>query len=207
VPRNKEDGDIRLPILKTKIPRVSSCQAPLCTACQVARQTRCGAGTLKELKDPEKESLLKRGNLEPGQMVSIDQYISALPGRLPHTKGKESKKNIYRGGTLFVDHASGYIFLKNQVSLRVGETLRAKQAFEFAAQHGVRVCSYHADNVPFSAQEFIDHLEQQDQTIIYSGTGAHHQNGIAERAIFGPLQVGQERCCYMQSFIGLIKQI
>jgi hypothetical protein len=184
VPRNKEDGDNRLPILKTKTPRVSSCQAPLCTACQLARQTRRGAGTSQELKDPKKESLLKRGNLEPGQMVSIDQYISALPGRLPHTKGKESKKDMYRGGTLFVDHASGYIFLKNQVSLRVGETLRAKRAFEqFAAQHGVRVRNYHADNVPFSAQEFIDHLEQQDQTIIYSGTGAHHQNGVAERAI------------------------
>jgi hypothetical protein len=68
------------------------------------------------------------------------------------------------------------------VSLRVGETLRAKQSFEqFAAQHGVRDHSYPADNVPFSAQEFIDHLEQQDQTINYSGTGAHHQNGAAER--------------------------
>jgi hypothetical protein len=50
--------------------------------------------------------VLRAGDLLPGNKVSIDQYISALPGRLPHTKGKESKKDCYHGGTIFMDHAS-----------------------------------------------------------------------------------------------------
>lgn len=54
---------------------------------------------------------LRRGKLEPGEMVSIDQYVSTIPGRLPNTKGKEPKKNKYTGGTLFVDHATAHIYL------------------------------------------------------------------------------------------------
>ena len=66
----------------------------------------------------------------PGQQVSCDQYISKTPGQLPHTYGKERPTQQYNGGTMFVDHASGYIFLRNQVSLGIGETLQAKHAFE-----------------------------------------------------------------------------
>jgi hypothetical protein len=70
--------------------------------------------------------------------VLIDQYISSVPGRLPHMKGKEYKKDKFNGGTLFVDHASAYVHLTNQVSLRDGETLQAKNSFEkFALLHGV----------------------------------------------------------------------
>jgi hypothetical protein len=133
---------------------------------------------------PEKEMLLRRGKLKPGDMVSIDQYVSTLPGRLPHTKGKEPKKDKYNGGTLFVDHATAYVYLRHQVSLRVGDTLRTKHAFErFAAEHGVKIRAYRADNAPFGAKEFIDDLAARGQDITYSGTGAHHQNGVAERAI------------------------
>jgi hypothetical protein len=63
--------------------------------------------------------------------VSIDQYVSSIPGRLPHTKGKESPKDKFNGGTIFVDHASAYIHLTHQVSLHVGEMLRAKHSFKF----------------------------------------------------------------------------
>jgi hypothetical protein len=63
--------------------------------------------------------------MQPGTKKYIDQYISGLPGRLTHTRGREDKKTQYNGGTLFVDHCSGYIHHKNQVSLRIGETLKA----------------------------------------------------------------------------------
>jgi hypothetical protein len=127
---------------------------------------------------------IRRENLEPGMKVSCDQYITSVPGRLPDTYGKESVKEKYRGGTIFYDHASGAIFLRHQVSLRAGETVRAKRAFEqFAKQHGVNVRSYRADNLPFNSKEFRDDLALQDQTIDFSGVGAHHQNGVAERSI------------------------
>jgi len=91
---------------------------------------------------------------------------------------------LYNGGALFVDHATAYIYLRYQVSLWVGETLQWKHAFEqFAAEHGVKVHAFHADNAPFGAKEFTDDLDLKGQDITYSGTGAHHQNGIAEWSI------------------------
>jgi len=65
-----------------------------------------------------------------------------------------------------------------------GDTLRMKRAFErFAAECGVSIKAYHADNVPFAAKEFVADLNAKGQTIDYSGTGAHHQNGVAKRTI------------------------
>ena len=43
--------------------------------------------------------------------------------------------------------------------------------------------SYRGDNVPFGNQAFRDEITACDQTIDFSGVGAHHQNGVAERAI------------------------
>jgi len=60
---------------------------------------------------PEKMMSLRQGVLKPGDMVSIDQYVLALPGRLPNTKGKEPKSKKYNGGALFVDHATSHIYL------------------------------------------------------------------------------------------------
>ena len=171
-------------IIEPKHRTVSSCHAPLCAACSLAKQHRRTPPTRVSTPIRDCERLLRQGDLEPGARVSIDQYMSALPGRLGHTKGKEKKKDKYVGGTLFVDHATGLTFLRHQVSLRASDTVRAKQAFEqFAASHGVNVREYHADNVPFGSKAFEDHVALKTQTIHYSGTGARHQNGVAERAI------------------------
>jgi hypothetical protein len=120
----------------------------------------------------------------PGEEVSLDQYVCRTPGRLASTFGKEKPSEQYHGGTIFVDHYSAYIHLVNQVSLRIGETIVSKCAFErFAARHGAPIKQYHGDNHPFSAQEFLDELELCEQDITYSGVGAHFQNGVAERAL------------------------
>ena len=50
-------------------------------------------------------------------------------------------------------------------------------------QHGVHVQHYHADNGVFDTQEFMDEINRHKQTIDFSGVGAKHQNGVAERAI------------------------
>ncbi len=114
--RSAPDG-ITMPILRTMTPSVSSCLAPLCTACQMAKQSQQNPEVKVENNVPEKDMLLWHGKLQPGAMVSIDQYVSTLPGHLPKTKGKEPKKDKYNGGTLFVDHATTYIYLRHQVSL------------------------------------------------------------------------------------------
>jgi hypothetical protein len=74
--------------------------------------------------------------------------------------------------------------VKHQVSLQAGDTIQAKRLFEsMAASCGARIKGYHADNVPIYSNEFKQELTSKKQTITLSGTGAHHQNGVAERAI------------------------
>jgi len=179
-PQKLTDG-IDMPILKMKEKKTSSCLHPKCTACQMAKQTRQNPGVSVGMPIPEKEMSLRQGILKPGDMVSINQNILALLGYLPNTKGKELKSKKYNGGTLFLDHATSHIYLQHQVSLKVGDTLQMKRAFKrFAAKCGVSIKAYRADNVPFAAEEFVADLDAKGQTIDYSGTGAHHQNGIAE---------------------------
>jgi transposase InsO family protein len=70
------------------------------------------------------------------------------------------------------------------VSLRVGETLKAKYDFErYAKESGHSIKNYHANSAPFRAEEFVQDCVNKGQTIDYSGVGAHHQNGVAERWI------------------------
>jgi hypothetical protein len=77
-PRNQ--GDNRTgPLLEVKVSKVSSCPQPLCAACQVAKQARRVAEVFRNVLEENKEVVLKRDHLKPGDMVSIDQYISVSP--------------------------------------------------------------------------------------------------------------------------------
>ena len=116
--------------------------------------------------------------------MSTNIKVPFLVARLPDTKGKEPKQNKYCGGTIFVDGASGFIFVSHQITLNAGETVRSKRAWEsYAADFGINIKSYHCDNFPFNSEEFKADLAAKHQTMSNSGTGAHHQNGVAERAI------------------------
>lgn len=178
-PRAEQRQD--LPFFQMKHAKASSCQHPLCAACQIAKQSRRTPES-GQTKGINREMTLKQGHPEPGQVVSIDQYMSAIPGRLPNTKGKESKKDRYVGGTIFCDHASKLIWVSHQVSLRAGDI--AKRLFvSMASSCSVMIKLYHADNVPFESNEIKRELISKNQEMSLSGTGAHHQNGVAERAI------------------------
>ena len=107
-----------------------------------------------------------------------------MAGRLPNTYGKDRESKKYVGGTLFTDKASGYTFIKNQVSLGAAETIRAMHEFEREARrHGVDILGYRGDNGVYKSKEFRDDLDKVKQTIQFSPVGGHHHNGIAERAI------------------------
>jgi hypothetical protein len=68
--------------------------------------------------------------------------------------------------------------------LRIGETLKGEHNFEcFAKQFNVKIKYYHADNAPLGANEFKADIANQDQELTFSGVGAHHQTGVAERSI------------------------
>ena len=48
---------------------------------------------------------------------------------------------------------------------------------------GVNISSYHTDTGIFASKEFVKAVDNSGQTIDYRGVGAHHQNGVAERAV------------------------
>jgi hypothetical protein len=102
-----------------------------------------------------------------------------------HTLGKEKAKDKLVGCTISINHATGLIFAEYQASLRAGNTLISTKAFERWADHsaGVKIKKYHASSGIFVSKAFEDHVEATEQTSDFSGTGAHHQNGVAERGI------------------------
>ena len=155
-----------------------------CMACQLAKQTRRPEGVVHQKLRKEKDGNLKKGTLRPGAMISSDQFVSSLPGRLPNTYGKEKVSEKFVGGTVFIDEASGLFTVELQVSLGAAETIRAKNKMEREAiRHGIAILGYRADNGVYKSKEFNDDLKKFNQTIIFSGVGAHHHNGIAERGI------------------------
>jgi transposase InsO family protein len=72
-----------------------------------------------------------------------------------------------------------------QVVVSAAETIQAKLRFEQKCRdYGVIPQEYQTDNgSAFTSEAFTQHLATTTQGIRYAGTGAHHQNGIAELAI------------------------
>ena len=88
-----------------------------------------------------------------------DHYISRAPGRLYHTKGKSDQSDMFSGGCVFIDHASGYVSIKHQVAINATETVKEKITFEREAQsQGVVIKGYHTDNGIFNSSEFMEEL-------------------------------------------------
>lgn len=184
VQKQSDGSPAEPPVIPTKIAGTANCISPKCAACQLAKQHRRTPGSSTVHVVPERQMDIRKNHLQPGDCVSVDQYLCRVKGRKPNTAGKEPDSDRYNGGTIFVDHASTYMSIHHQVSMRVGETLIGKHNLErHARQHGFKIKGYRADNHPFEAVAFLQDLELQDQTITYSGVGAHHQNGVAERGL------------------------
>ena len=176
-------GETEEPVIPTtEYP--GSCPRVKCPACQMGKQHVKTSNSRTIVTNKDLEMAVKRDDDEPGKHVSLDQVVCKVPGRLPNSYGKEVDSNRYTGATIFVDHASQFLWLVCQISLRAGETLLGKHAFEqFARGVGVMIRGYHADNQPFGSAEFLEDIDLQEQTITFSGVGAHHQNGVAENAV------------------------
>ena len=179
----KSREDLSPPVvIETKNLKTHLCDVPKCQACIFAKMTKKKTGASHVQGD--RFMALSRNHLQPGDAVSVDQYIVSQRGRLLHTFGREAPGSSYSGGTIYVDHASGKVFLRHQISLRAGETLLGKRAFERETQAaGFRVKKYHGDNGIFTSEAWRNDCLSKEQELDLSGVGAHHQNGKAERAI------------------------
>ena len=81
-----------------------------------------------------KQKYLKNDHLLPGYMVSVDNYFLWAPGRIYHTKGGSDPYDMFSGGCVIIDHASGYAIIKYKVSINATENVKAKLIFERESQ-------------------------------------------------------------------------
>jgi hypothetical protein len=122
--------------------------------------------------------------LKPGDVVSVDQLESSVPGLLGLMIGTPTTQRI-RGSSVYADHALGLSYIiYHHISLTLKETVKEKEAFKaYAKAHGVYIKHYHANHGRFQDNVFLKSIQENHQTISFSGLGAHHQNGIAEKRI------------------------
>ena len=71
-----------------------------------------------------KEQEIKKDHLLPGKMVSADPYILRAPGRLYHTNRTSDPYDMFSGGCVFIDRASGYVSINHQVDINATETVK-----------------------------------------------------------------------------------
>ena len=81
----------------------------------------------------KRTDVLKEGNLQTGDGVSTDQFECTMKGTLAYTRCKEDPHKMLSGGTIFIDHASEFVWVYNQVSLGAIDTIRSKAMFEHHA--------------------------------------------------------------------------
>ena len=105
---------------------VANFERPKCATCEFRKSHRRPNKINIIKKNNIKEQELKKDHLLPGQMVSADHYISRAPGRLYHTKSKSDQSDMFSGGCVFIDHASGYVSIKQQVEINATETAKEK---------------------------------------------------------------------------------
>jgi hypothetical protein len=114
----------------------------------------------------------------------VDQLESTFGGFIAQMKGKLYQRQRYNCATVFVDHFSGMSFVFLQQSTSAQETVQAKASFEHHADtFGVQISHYHADNGRFAEKVWKEDIERKFQKLTFSGVGAHHQNGRAEKRI------------------------
>jgi hypothetical protein len=142
----------------------ANCEHPKCSSCQYGKGRRRPSQSEITKPVPSKEGSLKTEDLFPGQTVSVDHFQSSAKGRLYESFGKTSEDKMYSGGSIFVDHATGYIHVEHQVSWSAAEMIAAKHRYErHMLDMGVTVVSYQSDNGTFGAAAFIKELLIKNQ--------------------------------------------
>ena len=157
--------------------RLAQCKIPSCSTCLYGKAAK-RAWQSKQGKQRQRNETLK-----PGEVISVDQMVSPVPGLITQMVGFLTKQR-FKYATVFVDQESrmGFVYLQETCSAE--ETIEVKRAFEqYAENRGVRIQAYHADNGIFKAKKWVEECQQRKQDLTFAGVNAHHQNGIAERRI------------------------
>ena len=103
---------------------------PMCASCNHSKQSRKPTESIRKVPVSSKVGSLKKEKLKEGDLVATDQFVFCQGGRLFTASGREREEDRFKGGTIFVDVATGKQFMKCQVSLGMEETLLGKASFE-----------------------------------------------------------------------------
>ena len=101
-----------------------------CASCNCGKQVRSPSRATNAEPLSKQIGALKKEKLEPGDGVAVDQFVVVQGGRLFTSSGQEREEDKFKGGTVFVDMATGKIFIEFQVSSGTTETLSAEACFE-----------------------------------------------------------------------------
>ena len=153
--------------------------SPFCASCAFGKAHR----RQWRHKGPRSSHIRHSDDNVPGACVSSDQLVSAQPGLIPQIGGRLTSSRIHCA-TIFVDHASSFVYSFLQRSTSQADTLDAKAAFEkFASSCAVVIHKYHTDNGRYTEAAFRADCSDHNQSQSFCAVGAHHQNGIAEANI------------------------
>jgi hypothetical protein len=154
---------------------IGSCDKPLCHACCTGKSIQRSV--------PSDGTPIKADHLKPGDCISTDQLESNSPGRVAVWKGTPSKR-YYHACTFFTDHASNKVHITLNYSTGAEEAVASKHRFErMATENGISIKKYRGDNGVYATYLFKSSCEALNQAQDFSGVGAKHQNGVAERMI------------------------
>jgi hypothetical protein len=101
------------------------CDAQKCEICELVKAKRRPKKALIQSKNPERDGALKSDHLSPRLQVSVDHFECRQRGRTCDSCGKVSSKK-YKGGCIFLDHASSYIHVEHQFGFSAVENLEPK---------------------------------------------------------------------------------
>ena len=105
-------------------------------------------------KSKDENSICQPHHDAPGRGTSYNHVISYQPGLIPHSTGILTHDKFW-GSVLFADNDSDFIHNHLITGTTSIATLEAKQAYKRAAAvYGIRVKSYHADNLRFNDNNF-----------------------------------------------------
>ena len=100
----------------------------------------------KDWRSKQEKERQRNKTLKPGEVISVNQMVSPVPGLIAKMVGFLTKQR-YKYATRFIYRARQMEFVYLQKTCSAEETIEAKRAFEqYAANRGVRVQAYHADN-------------------------------------------------------------
>jgi hypothetical protein len=122
-----------LPRRKTKIlanMEKQHTKPPMCNDCLGAKATR---RPWRSKSSKYNQRHLKKAT-HPGEVISVDQLESSIPGFIGQMTGKLTKQHIV-ASTIFVDHASDFSYVYHQTSMTSEETLKSKLALRSLHYH------------------------------------------------------------------------